>query len=227
MRRTRGPAYKWCDFISRSLPRKGAGSHDNLFVHHVIDFLKNLDELQAGNPWVTITIQAGGSVNVHYKGAVLCVLKPAVGHLRVILPSHQTPEKGAFCKKIKGSKGNFLEALESTTPGVVQWRCQNEELLIILTFLKALPICPSDSEVTAENGHPRYFQGSVRQAVLEDFEESGRICSGVDRKPHKVGMNEEIEFDHIIPVAKGGSNGFQNCQVLCVECNRRKRDTAR
>jgi HNH endonuclease len=223
MGKTRGPAYKWSDFIGRSLPRKGTGSYNDLFVHHVIEFLKTLDDLQADNPRVTITIQAGGSVNVHYKGVVLCVMKPAIGYLRLILPSNRTPEKELFHKKIKGSKENFLEALNSKTPGVVQWRCRNEELLIISQFLNTLP---SDTEVVAGN-RDRYFPGAVRQAALEAFEESGRICPGVVRKRHKVGMNEELEFDHILPWAKGGASSFLNIQILCVECNRRKRDSAR
>jgi hypothetical protein len=38
----------------------------------------------------------------------------------------------------------------------------------------------------------------------------------------KCGSQENLEFDHIIPVAKGGSNTARNIQLLCETCNRSK-----
>jgi Holliday junction resolvasome RuvABC ATP-dependent DNA helicase subunit len=38
----------------------------------------------------------------------------------------------------------------------------------------------------------------------------------------KCGSQENLEYDHIIPVSKGGSNTARNIQLLCERCNRSK-----
>ena len=40
----------------------------------------------------------------------------------------------------------------------------------------------------------------------------------------KCGSRENLEYDHIIPISKGGSNTVRNIELLCEECNRKKRD---
>jgi hypothetical protein len=41
----------------------------------------------------------------------------------------------------------------------------------------------------------------------------------------RCGRRELLEFDHIIPVAKGGSSTERNVQLLCEPCNRSKSST--
>lgn len=38
----------------------------------------------------------------------------------------------------------------------------------------------------------------------------------------ECGSNQNLEYDHIIPLAMGGSNTDRNIQLLCEDCNRRK-----
>jgi 5-methylcytosine-specific restriction endonuclease McrA len=38
----------------------------------------------------------------------------------------------------------------------------------------------------------------------------------------RCGAEEDLQFDHVIPVARGGGTNVENIQVLCGDCNRQK-----
>jgi len=67
--------------------------------------------------------------------------------------------------------------------------------------------------------------GSVRTAIPTDVRrEVWRRDSG---KCAKCGSRENLEYDHIIPISKGGSNTVRNIELLCEGCNREKSATIR
>ncbi|MCX6039480.1 MAG: HNH endonuclease [Chloroflexi bacterium] len=39
----------------------------------------------------------------------------------------------------------------------------------------------------------------------------------------KCGSQENLGFDHIIPISKGGKNTARNIQLFCEKCNRSKK----
>lgn len=61
----------------------------------------------------------------------------------------------------------------------------------------------------------RTFDEKTRRKVYEQQRGICPICG-------KVFDYEFMEADHIIPWAKGGRTTLDNCQMLCMECNRRK-----
>ena len=52
----------------------------------------------------------------------------------------------------------------------------------------------------------------MRKAVFD--RDSGRCV--------QCGSNFDIQYDHIIPFAMGGSATVQNLQILCAGCNQEK-----
>lgn len=60
----------------------------------------------------------------------------------------------------------------------------------------------------------------VIKANLEKY--AGKICCEVCGK--NLSSIKECHFDHIHPFAKGGKSIYENCQLLCTECNLKKND---
>jgi len=69
--------------------------------------------------------------------------------------------------------------------------------------------------------------------TTETTEMDRRISDAVKRevwrrdggKCVRCSSRENLEFDHVIPVSKGGSNTVRNIELLCEACNRKKHDS--
>lgn len=70
-----------------------------------------------------------------------------------------------------------------------------------------------DNSDTAEKSSSRpHIPESVR---IEVWRRDGGKCT-------RCGSREKLEFDHIIPLSRGGSNTARNIELLCEKCNRSK-----
>lgn len=73
----------------------------------------------------------------------------------------------------------------------------------------------NQTKVARVEGKPsRHIPRDVRQRVWQRY---GGRCAD-------CGADDYLEFDHVIPVAKGGSNTDNNVQLLCRRCNLKKSD---
>lgn len=92
---------------------------------------------------------------------------------------------------------------------------------------------------TAEKEEQRAKLKSVKRKVSQKLNEQYNDIPVHDRQPIsddvktfvwqrdrgkcvKCSGNEKLEFDHVIPFSKGGSNTERNLQLLCEKCNREK-----
>ncbi len=75
-------------------------------------------------------------------------------------------------------------------------------------------------KVLIERGMATESNGGGRQPIPKQVQrEVWRRDQG---KCVECGSNENLEYDHIVPVSKGGSNTDRNIQLLCEKCNRSK-----
>ncbi|WP_345147945.1 HNH endonuclease [Arthrobacter ginkgonis] len=60
----------------------------------------------------------------------------------------------------------------------------------------------------------------VRRAIPDDLKQY--IWARDEARCRSCGSTTELQFDHIIPLAMGGSSNAENLQILCGPCNRSK-----
>lgn len=222
-----GLVYSLSDFFEKVVPKRANALIDGAFVHAVVAGLKRLDGVQSRNPAVTLSVSAGGGIWITHNGQRRFMILPGQRVLRLIT----------------GWPGDWLE--EALSAGVSsgtiddmsgdldyrQWRVRRDGLDHVWAVVEAMEGPPEDAQLINVD-HARFFPGPVRQAALEAFERDGNRCPGLPalgRKPHKLDRNNpahRIQFDHIIPFSRRGVSGIGNIQVLCQECNNRKRATS-
>ena len=81
-------------------------------------------------------------------------------------------------------------------------------------FKTALALANQTKTAPAGSERSRRISREVRQRVWQQY---GGRCAD-------CGAKDYLEFDHVIPFSKGGSNSDANIQLLCRRCNLSKSD---
>ncbi len=118
-------------------------------------------------------------------------------------------------------KENYIvDELKSIGYSKTHWYIKNsllveiEYMIDVLRELVESDFIPLDDteDISVENKPDRHIHSSVKLAVWR--RDRGKCV--------ECGSKEKLEYDHIIPISKGGSNTVRNIQLLCEKCNRQK-----
>ena len=83
--------------------------------------------------------------------------------------------------------------------------------------------CNIDCKDKFRNENPDlFYEGYHRHSIPSDLRKI--IWNRDGGQCVKCGSKEDIHYDHIIPVSKGGSTTEQNLELLCQQCNLSKTD---
>lgn len=108
----------------------------------------------------------------------------------------------AECRRCGEGLWEFVELSPSAKSA--KWQCRYCEKLVVVTRDEG---CRREAK-PSRDAIPREVQREVWRR------DGGRcvVC----------GSQERLEFDHTIPLSKGGANTARNIQLLCERCNRTK-----
>ncbi|RZK27266.1 MAG: hypothetical protein EOO43_00145 [Flavobacterium sp.] len=145
-----------------------------------------------------------------------------------------SPEREYFVREILPSKLAVIEQRVAE----IKIAQQHEQTELVKAQIR------NEFLIKEEQKREEYQLQELKQQVLKEMIANGEIINLItsnDRMPIPqavkdmvwnrdggqcviCGGNQKLEFDHIIPHAKGGAATYRNIQLLCEPCNRSKSD---
>jgi hypothetical protein len=115
-----------------------------------------------------------------------------------------------------------IEAILCLRPGRWSWiQGFRTEDLICSLFGHICPVFFEAEPFTESHELRRTRRTIPREVMFQVVRRDGPAC----RMCWRNVPDNEVEFDHIIPRARGGATATENLRLVCRDCNRKKQDT--
>lgn len=116
----------------------------------------------------------------------------------------------------------MIELFLYSDPGRWKWINQfNTKELGCNVFGHVCPVFFMAEGFTETKEGRRVGRRIPRDVMLKVIRRDGQICQIC----HEPVPDDQVEFDHLIPISKGGPVTAENLRLTCRSCNRRKRDS--
>ncbi len=133
---------------------------------------------------------------------------------RLIFSSPSKSQNITYRRLVSHSGGNdAIEIQVSSKPSATFFLAESSSVPYAV-FRSAVAMANQTLTAKADAPITRNIPRDVRQRVWQRY---GGRCAD-------CGATDYLEFDHVIPHAKGGSNSDNNIQLLCRRCNLKKSD---
>jgi HNH endonuclease len=164
--------------------------------------------LHSDATWVQTKVRRSGPLKVYHHGTL------TITDNRLLFSSESMSFVARFARIVRhGGKTGIIRLQLSGQPESTF--LVDEEKPIAYSILESAIALSNQTRISkSSKDRSRHIPREVRQRA---WQRCGGRCV-------ECGADEYLEYDHIIPVARGGSNSDQNVQVLCRKCNLKKSD---
>lgn len=172
----------------------------------------NYNWVNIGDPIVTLKVD-----NVVFGMNAPTIIKSTVSGLFEYSSNKMISYDEEICRIRKYSqdeKDSILEALERNEIKQTVLKKERKKMIERETLDELIDEGKVFNVYTKKEGNRGTIPMDIATAV---WNRDGGRCS-------MCGSRENLEFDHIIPVSKGGATTFRNLQLLCKRCNLIKSD---
>lgn len=182
-------------------------------------FNREFNKLKENYNWINkgdalITLRAE---NVPFYSSSPTIIQSQVSGIFESIKNKQAIKDDLICRIKKydqSEKENIINELEKEDIKQYIYKKERKKMIERETLDELVSEGKVFNIYTKKDGNRETIPMDIANAVWN--RDGGKCCI--------CDSNKELEFDHIIPVSKGGATTFRNLQLLCRKCNSIKSD---